>query len=62
MKPSKHGEYAARALIDLGIVSELGRPMPSNRRFQIVGVGLKKPKNNSCFPTTLVGYQTISIQ
>jgi hypothetical protein len=62
MKPSKHGEYALRALIDLGIASELGRPMPSNPRFQIVRGGLKKSKNNSCIPTNLVGYQTISIQ
>jgi hypothetical protein len=51
-----------RALIDLGIVSELGRPMPSNRHFQIVRGGLKKSKNNSCIPTNLVGYQIISIQ
>jgi DNA-binding IscR family transcriptional regulator len=41
MKPSKHGEYALRALIDLAIASELGRPMPSDRRFQIVRGGLK---------------------
>ena len=27
MKLSKRGEYALRALIDLGIASELGRPM-----------------------------------
>jgi hypothetical protein len=44
MKPFKHGEYALRALIDLGIASELGRPMPSNPRFQIVRGGLKNPK------------------
>jgi hypothetical protein len=44
MKPFKHGEYVLRALIDLGIASELGRPMPSNPRFQIVRGGLKNPK------------------
>jgi hypothetical protein len=44
MRPSKHGGYALRALIDLGIASELGRPMPSNPRFHIVHWGLKIQK------------------
>jgi len=30
MEFSKRGEYALRALIDLEIASELGRPMPSH--------------------------------
>jgi hypothetical protein len=60
MKPSKHGEYALRALIDLGIASELGRPMPSNP-VSDRSWGLKEIQNNSCIPTNLVGYQAISI-
>jgi hypothetical protein len=62
MKLSKHGEYALRTLIDLGIASELGRPQAIEPPFSDRSRGLKKIQNNSCIPTQLVGYQTISIQ
>jgi hypothetical protein len=42
MKLSKHGEYALRALIDIGIASELGLPNPIEPPFSDRSWGLKK--------------------
>jgi hypothetical protein len=42
MKPSKHGDCALRALIDLGIASELGRPQAIEPPFSDRSRGLKK--------------------
>ena len=54
MKLSKHGEYALRALIDIGIASELGLPNAIEPPFSDRSWGLKKIQNNSCIPTNLV--------